>query len=307
LDDKIRPYVAAHFAVEIGKNVVGFARQVEGLTMANEPLVFKHASTQTQTVQGGKLKYTDLKIQAGMGFAPLFYDKIAAFVRREGGLIDGAVVTGDFHYNERSRRTFLNGMISSVGFPVLDANGKDPAYLSTTIVPGTVSYVKGDKAQIECADSLRQPAKLWLSQNFVLRIDGLEEATAQCSKIDAFEIKQTIIKYDSGPVREPLLVPGRLEYPQITFYVPASSADPLLDLAVSRSKSFQADGGMTGSIEFLSNEKEVLGTVTLEGIQILSADAQPSSSTQDQIHLVKVTLGIESMTFAYEKAAVATS
>ena len=148
MEDKNRPFMAAHFLVEIDTKGVGFARQVQGAGMANEPLVFKHASTQTQTVQGGKLKYTDLTIQAGMGFSPVFYDKIAKFIRREGVPINGAVVTGDF-IQERSRRTFLTAR-SSVASRA-GRNGTD------SLPPATIvrarCLLKGDeKSPIE--DSL---------------------------------------------------------------------------------------------------------------------------------------------------------
>jgi hypothetical protein len=153
---------------------------------------------------------------------------------------------------------------------------------------------------------LRQ--KLWTAANFQLNLDipGVGEKCKRCTKIDSFTIKHDVQEYHSGEHRDPIRVPGRLDFPNITFYIPESDAQPFIEhyTKYGIGGEVQAATRYTGSIELRDNSNSELCRVSLFGVDIATMSADKSEAGSDKIKEVKVEISVERMEFKYTSAAV---
>jgi hypothetical protein len=115
------------------------------------------------------------------------------------------------------------------------------------------------------------------------------------------------LKYPSGHRRTEIRVPGRLEFPNVTVYVPEVDAQALADQAYSRLIDYAKPGagGMTGAIEFLAPDKSTLCTINLKGVDIVSVEPQKLDATAETIAITKVQVQVEAMDFTYGSGGTA--
>ena len=303
-----RQYVASHFALELEQmGLVGFLRSAEGGGLKADILTYQQGSTQDNWRQAGRPKFDDITVSVGMGLSPTFYTWISAFFERKGERRHGALVTADFDYFEMARRTFTQALISQVDLPALDAAKSEAAYMSVKLVPEMVTFdpPKG-KTQISAPQGKNQPAKQWQCSNFGLTIHGFEDACSRVTKVEQFTIKQQILEYPSGHQRFPIRVAGKLEYPNIIFYVPSVDADKFTEAAKKRLVDFEAPSAtrLTGAITYLTPTKQTLCTVNLYGVDVIYAEPQKFEASADTLHTVKVQIQVERMDFKYEQQAI---
>lgn len=91
---------------------------------------------------------------------------------------NGSIVAADFNYKAQKHVHFEDALITEVGFPKLDANGKNAAYLTVHLEPRTLKSVPGDGKTIDGLAPRRRSAaaaKQWTPANFELTIDGFDE------------------------------------------------------------------------------------------------------------------------------------
>ena len=302
-----RAYSAAHYVLELdGKKDIGLIRSVDGGGVKSEIMTYHMGHTHELWRQIGKPKYEDLKLEFSMSFSDEFYNWIKFFFEGKIERRNGAIVAGDFHYKERARREFQEAMISEITFPKLDGSDKNACYMQATIAPETLRFAPGSGNDIQAQiGQLNQ--KLWTASNFRLTLDGggLNDSTGRVTKIDSFTIKQTVQEYHMGNRRDPLRLPGILEFPNITFYVPESDSKPFTDhftkYAMSGTK--QLLPRITGAIEMQDNAASELCRVELAGIDIANISADKSEAGSDKIKEVKVEITVESMSFKYQASA----
>jgi phage tail-like protein len=300
-----RAFVAAHFALDLdGEGNMGFLRSADGGGVSTDVQTYQQGRVVDLWRQVGKPKFADLQLQVGMGLAKPFYTWVADFFTRKHTRKNGAVIIADFNYKERARRTFTDALINEVQMPTLDGSSKEAALMTIKVVPEAMEYTttdEGQGARLEAAQSPTQPNKVWHASNFNFKIDGFEEHLQRVTKIDQFSIKQNILEYPSGHRRTPVRVPGRMEWPNISIYLPQVDAQPIIDQATSRLLDYAkpGDGGMTGAIELRSPDKAVLCTVNLKGVDIVSAEPQKIDASADGIALVKIQVQVESMDFNF--------
>ena len=150
---------------------------------------------------------------------------------------NGAILAADFHYKERAKREFSEALITELTIPKLDGSDKNPCYLTVKITPETVAFSPGSNQPLDphaAGDGSKQ--KLWTSAHFALTIDdsSLAAAMKRVTKIDAITVKQKILEYPAGSLRDTKRVPGRLEYPSLVFYLPETDAKPFQDKFTKR-------------------------------------------------------------------------
>jgi phage tail-like protein len=298
-----RAYSAAHFVLELGNNeTVGFFRSVEGGGIKSEIMTYQGGSTTSLFRQLGKPKYEDIKIQVGMSMSGAFYDWIESFFSGKVARKDGAIVAADFFYKERARREFTSGLVSALDIPKLDADDKNACYMTVTIAPETIRFAKGTSNKLEHKGGNSQ--KLWTSANFRFAIDGLEGACRRVTKIDGFSIKQKIHEHKVGSLRDPVRVPGIVDFPNITFYVPESDAQPFLDHFTKHiiKGERQADPRNNGVIEMHDHTGNALCEITLTGVDLASVTPDKSEGGSDEIKQTKFEISVESMKFKYTKS-----
>jgi T4-like virus tail tube protein gp19 len=300
-----RAYAAAHFGLELGSGSdkdVGLVRSIEGGGVSAEVMTYQFGENYDVWRQLGKPKYEDIKVQVGMAASEGFYTWMSEFFNGKGTRKSGAIVAADFWYKERARRKFEEALITEIAIPKFDGSDKNAAYMNVTMAPEKIVFVKGDNSDLKY-DFDPQHQKLWTSCNFALTIDGFGDKLSRVTKIDGFTIKQKVVDYHTGERREPIKVPSRVEFPNVSFYVPEVDAEPLINEFMEH-----ADGGkphvagknnqgLTGEISSHDNGKTVLITIQLFGLHLKSATPDKSDTGSEEIKLVKFEMAVERMTF----------
>jgi len=296
-----RAYAAAHFALELDqKKNVGLFKAIEGGGMKTELIKYQTGAQHPTFFRLGKPKYEDIKVQVGMAMSEPFYKWLESFFKGVPVRKTGAIIAADFRYYERARREFDQAMITEATFPKLDGNDKSPCYMNVTIAPETMVYKPGSRERIAQPEKL-SAQKLWAACNFDMKIDKYPEACRRVTKIDSFTIKQKPIEYAQGMVRHAVKVPGRVEYPNITFYVPEADGQPFFDHHMKHT----ALGGvsdptrMTGEINTYDNQGGLLFTVRFAGGEIFNVTHDKSDASSEEIKQIKVEVCVETMTFEY--------
>ncbi len=296
-----RAYSAAHFVLELDQSeIAGFFRSVEGGGVKADILTYNMGANADQWRQLGKPRYDDIKMQVGMSMSKTFYDWIAHFFAGKVDRKNGAILAGDFHYKERARREMTNVLISEVTIPKFDASDRSPCYMGVTLVPEKVRFVPGTGMALSPNVSASSQ-KLWTPNHFEFVFGSFKQALMRTTKIESFTIKQQILEYRSGESRDAVRVPGRVVFPNLTFFIPEADARPLMDHLKARIIDGvpPSSDRLEGAITATDADNSPLCTISLFGIDIASIGPDKSDSTSQEIKQVKVELTVERMAFAY--------
>ena len=297
-----RAYSAAHFLLELdGSHIAGFFRSVDGGGVKSDILAYATSSNaMADWRQLAKPKYEDIKILVGMSMSQTFYQWISAFFAGEIVRKNGAILAGDFHYKERARREMFDMIISEVAVPKFDAADKAPCYMTVTLVPERVRFSPG-RSSVDLSPVVQNKQKLWTPNHFEFTIAGFESATRRVTKIDPFTIKQTVLEYKSGNRRDPVRVPGRISFPNLTFYIPEADAQPLVQHFTQRviNGAPPPSTRLTGAITATDSDGAPLCTINLFGIDIAAIGPDKSDSTSQEIKQVRIDITVELMRFEY--------
>ncbi len=300
-----RAYSAAHFALVLGeKEIVGFPRSVEGGNFKAEIMTYQWGDSHAILRQlGAKPKIEDLKFQVGMGMGKTFYSWLEGFFTGEVTRKHGSIISGDFHYKERARRDFKDALISGIQFPKLSADDKNAAYMTVTVTPEDMEFKVGDGAELD-HNVGPMVQKLWTAANFRFSIDGFDQACERTVQVDAIDVKQKILEYPAGNLRQPLRVPGPIEWPNITFYIPEVDAGPFIDHFKKRIVDGELQTSrLTGAIRYLDIQREELARVDIYGIDIASIEPDKSDTGSDDLKKVKIQISVERLKFVWGEVA----
>lgn len=298
-----RAYGAAHFLLELdGDKDVGLFKSVEGGNVKTDFIKYQNGAEHGVFQRLGRPKYDDIKISVGAAMGAPFYDWIKEFFAGKAVRKNGAIAAGDFWYQERARREFFEAMITELTFPKLDGTDKSACFMNVTLSPETVEYKPGSGAKFQPREHGFDKQRSWAACNFTFTLDGFEDACKRVTKVDSFTIKQKPIEYAHGGLRHSLKVPGRIEYPNIAFYVPEAHAQPFFDYHAKRvlKGELQSDTRLKGAIhcQDSTNETNVF-EVEFLGADIFAVTAEKNDATSDEIKLVKIEICVESMTFKW--------
>jgi phage tail-like protein len=299
-----RAYAAAHFALELDqKKDVGLFKSIEGGGMKTDLIKYQNGGQHPTFFRLGKPKYEDIKLQVGMAMSEPFFKWVESFFTGQPVRKTGAIVAADFYYKERARREFDQAMITEVAFPKLDGNDKGACYMNVTISPETVTYKPGSNQPITQPERARTQ-KLWAACNFDFSLDGFADSCHRVTKVDAFTIKQKPIEYNAGMQRAATKVPGRLEYPNITFYIPEADAEPFVahHMKHTGAGTVQPDARLHGEINTYDNQGTRLFKLEFFGSDIFNITHDKSDASSEEMKQVKIELCVEKMTFEYAAA-----
>jgi phage tail-like protein len=313
-----RAYAAAHFALELdGKDRkdIGLFRSIEGGGVRADSMSYASGGTYARYKGLGKPKFEDLKLQVGMAMSKPFYEWIEKFFKGVQERKDGEIVAADFYYVERARRKFTAALIKEIAFPKLDAADKNAAYMNVglTIEDMTFEAPKGAQ-KLQGLQGFDQQ-KLWTSCNFAMTLDGYEAACSRITKVESFTVKQNIIEHNVGGMRATLKVPSSIEFPNLSFSLPAVDAEPLY----KRFKLFGSDGQVPsplaygakgsdatrihGSIITKDNAGRDLFQIEFSGADIVNIAPDKLDAGTEEIAQVKVEMYVENMQFKYLQTA----
>lgn len=276
-DANRRGYASGKFIIELDGTTAGVLQSFQGAATA-------------PSVAG------DFAMQLGLNMAPAIYDWIESSWNKKHTRKNGAIVLADFNFNERARREFHAALISEIQMPALDAASKDPAYMTIKVQPAAMHEVK-----LESNRKIEPPTtaqKTWTAANFKFEVGGLP--TAKVSKVESIGIKQTTVPNTADNSREPMKVPGKLEYPNLTFYVPQTDAQPWLDYF----ENFRLAGGCTPQLQKTGSLTYLASDGATELFRLDLAKICPRMLTQlpagaDGQRRIKVEMYCEDIRFSY--------
>lgn len=295
-----RTYTGGRFSLEISGVNAGFLKSFSGGGAKAEVAVVPNQGGGVEDKQVVNARYDDLRFQVGLDLekpgATWIMDSINS---KPGGKLeqDGAILMADRDLKAQRRVNFSDALITEVKFPALDAQAREPGYLSVTASPGLVELkLKGDGSLV--APSAGKPQKQWSSANFRLRLGGLP--CERVLKIDSFKITRKLIEENLGEKREIHVTPGRIEYPNLNLTISAASLEPW----VLWYQNFFVEGQSTdaneldGSIELLANDlRTVLATIDLKGVGMKAFNPFPSLvAGSEALSTFNVELYVEQMT-----------
>jgi hypothetical protein len=143
--------------------------------------------------------------------------------------------------------------------------------------------------------------KLWAACNFDMRLKGIpDDIMGRVTKIDAFSVQQKPIEYAVGGLRETRKLNGRIELPNIVFYLPESCAEPFQRHATDYiQKGLEPSGSrLNGEILTYDSEGGKLFRVQFVG-EIFALTHGKRTANGDDIADVKVEMYTHSMTFEH--------
>jgi hypothetical protein len=243
----------------------------------------------------GPPRYEEFILQFGLSLAQPFYDWIAAACTDQYQRRNGALIATDQRLEARSQREFNNALISEITFPDIDANSRQPGYLTLKLAPEFTRYTK---ASGKVAGPVRPAPKAWLPANFRLEIAGLD--CTKVNKIDTFTIRQSTTSDDIGDARDKLREPGKLEFPNLRITLAETSAQSWMDWHEDFVIKGNNDAGKerNGSLIFLSpNLQQELARINLYNLGIFRLAPSRAEANADQIKRVSAELYCERMEF----------
>jgi phage tail-like protein len=307
-----RAFYTGRFVLELEKSDQDMVISVDGGNFKSEAVGEKVGSDPVETRYPGRQKWDDITLTIGTSMSPRFWKWIEASINNKPERRSGAIITCDFDGNERVRREFKDALISEIQFPALDAKAKNPAFITVKISPETMEWseLSGNTKRSHpdaptAGPSVKQ--KLWIPANFSFRMDGFpKENMKWVQKVDQFSIKQNII---NNPIGKELYVRkevGRIEYPNITFYVAEPYAKPWLDHWKEVVGNGNRQGSEhTGGIEYLSSDlKTVLMGINFQGMGLTGVTFDKHEAGNDGVRFVKVECYTETITLDAKQGTV---
>ena len=295
----IHAYVGGKFAVDVDNAAAGLVLSVEGghatAPVINEKpgpdkIVHKHI---------GPVQFEDITIGCGNGMSKGFYEWIKGSLDRKPARLDGAIHYCDQDGNIVSTLEWQKGLISEVGFPASDASAKEQALMTIKIAPESTRRKKAG-GKIDPLKYAPVKQQRWLSSNFRLSIQGCEEACKRVNRIDAFSIKQQILEYPAGGLRDYIKEPTTLEIPNLVVTMAESYADEFYDWHrsfVIEGRSGQ-DQQKTGLLEYLSQDLgSALFTLNFAGLGIFKLTPEKVEAGSENIRRIKAEMYCESIGF----------
>ncbi len=304
-----RSYSAAHFGLELdGVKQVGIFRSIEGGGVKTTVMTYDHGFGQDKWRQLGKPSFDDIKLQVGMSMSAPFAKWIESFTKGEHTRRTGAILAADFYYKERARREFKGAMIKELSFPKLEGQDKNAVYMGVNLCVEDIHFKKGSGVRLDAVtgDGTNKdiPQKLWTACNFRFELSGFN--TRRTAKIDPFTIKMQVIEHHMGGQLSPIKMPSKVDFPNISFYVPEADSHQFADHLTKQNKlavknDVKQPSKLHGVLTALDQQHRELFNLTFTGADIVSVTPDKSDATTEEIKLVKVELYTEAMEFKFNK------
>ena len=291
---------ALNYALVLDGQVVGILPSVESgfisgviatqQLSSGQPILKKHLAT---------IQYEDIIIKCGSGMNPSMYQWIQATLTNEPLTRGGTILKLDQNFQVVEEMVFQDAWITEVGFPAFDTSSPQPAYITLKITPQHTFFQNGSGSQISSPQIGH--GQQWLTSNFRLNIQGLENACAHVTRIEPLIWTRTLTGGGAGGFRNRSLpTPGAAETPNLVITLPDSQAGPFREWFYNFVIQGQASDSdeKPGMLEFLAhNLQQVLFTVSFGNLGIFRMSPVPQSTTSTA-SLVKVEMYCETMNFS---------
>jgi hypothetical protein len=293
-----RSYTAGKYGFELDGVLAGWVHDAHGghatsdvvsEMVGPDHIIHKHLAG---------VKYEDITINCGTGMSKGFYEWIKAAFDHKYMRTNGAIITADYNLKERTRKEFVNALITEIGFPALDGASKDAAKMTVKFAPEYTRVKTGGEKAVDKGKVGTQHK--WLPSNFRLTIDGLD--CKYVNKISALVVKQKIVDNAVGELRDYEREPAHLEIPNLVVTLAESHAKGFFDWH----EDFVIKGNngddkeKSGTLEFLApNVKDVLFKIAFKNAGIFRLDEEKAEAYSENIRRVTAELYVEEMKFEY--------
>lgn len=291
-----RTYTGGRFSLDIDGINVAFVKKFDGLSMEADIVANDLGPDNFQAKHVANIKWTPGKVTVGAGMGAGMYNWIKASFDKAYVPKNGRLLAADFNYKAQSELTFMNALITSVGFPKLDGSSKDGLYLDVEFDAEQVRWAKGDNSDIRGQYGTKQ--KAWLAANFRFEMGSL--ACSRVASIDAFTWKCAVAADQIGIFREPTKHPAKVTVPDVK--VSVSMAD--YEAWAGPAKKWFVDGEhlagneMQGAIVLLGPDmKKEIGRVELKNCGFKKFSKQTLEANSEKIARFDVEFYVEGMTF----------
>jgi phage tail-like protein len=308
-----RAYGMGKYGLELDNVKAGWISEVSGGDPVADVVVEKIGGDPLQKKHIGNLKYEEISFKCGTGMSKALYEWIETGFNQthnqEGkGRQNGAIIHADYDYQELSRLTFQQAIISEIGMPALDAASKDAAKMTLKFKPeiSRRSFAQGSKIAGGAFPIDAKKQKQWLPANFRLRIDGLDESCTRVNKIEALTIKQKITENAVGEQRDYEQEATSVETPNLVITFAESHSKPFYDWL----EDFVIKGNCTedkekgGSLEYLAADlKTVLFTLHFFNLGLFKCAPDKMEAGAEGVRRVKAEMYCERIKFEYSPSA----
>lgn len=259
-------YASAQYVLELDGAMAGHLFSAEGGNLYGEVVNEKIGTDRIQRKYVARPKYEDLTIVCGAGMTPELYDWIKGSLTGNGSRKNGAVVMVDHRGQVTSRLNFYNAIIKEVSFPVFDTASKDGGKITLKLSCG---YTQRDySGGAVSMNAFSQQQKKWLLCNFQLKIDGLDQAVAKASKIEALTITQRV-SHDTVGNAKFNTDTTFIEVSHLTITVPDDYAGSLRQWMDNIVINGNRGDERSGVIDVLApNKQDILFSLTLSNLGI---------------------------------------
>ena len=303
-----RTFSAGRFALFVDGEAMGFVKSVEGGNPKGEVATKRTGPNKVIKKHLAGIKHEEITIEVGMGLSPSFYKWIeSSFAiskktkNKAKQARSGEVISADFDYKAQRAMIFSDAHITALTIPALDGNSKDPAYLTVTLNPTRLRHEKRQGERLSRTKDTKK--KKWLASGFTFEMGDLP--CERITKIDAFTLKQSVVKVGGNKTREPTKHPTKTEVPNIKVTFSARDAAPWEDwfnAFVIEGKCADGDE-LNGQITLLGpNHKDELARVTLRHVGIISLQPAKYHAKKGTVTKMVAELYVEEMKFAFNQA-----
>jgi phage tail-like protein len=300
-----RSYVAGRFAFILdGSKNAGFLKSVDGGSIKAEVVTEKVGPDNVARKNLATVSYSDFDVQLGFAMTPNVYDWINASWQKNYTRKNGSIVACNFNYESMSSREFFNALITETSIPTMDGSDKNACYMGLKISPETIRYKPGDNSKVT-GEFGKGEQKKWLPCNFRIEIDGLP--CKKINKFDGFKITQKNVVDSIGDARDYEKEPASVEFPNVSFTLAQTDAQPWLDYFDSfvLQGNQGTDAEKTGALVFLApNGRDELGRVTFGNMGIFSFTDDKGEAGSESIKRVKIEMYVETMALQYGGAVI---
>jgi len=303
-----RSFSAGRFALFTDGEALGFVKSVSGGNIKG--VVATHDAGPSNWIKKhlSTIKHEEITIEVGMGLSPSFYKWIeSSFAisqktkNKAKQARSGEVVAADFDYKAQRAMIFSDAHITALTIPALDGSSKDPAYLTVTLNPTRLRHERRQGERLSHSKDTKK--KKWLASGFTFEIGSLP--CERITKIDAFTLKQSVVKVGGGKTREPTKHPTKTEVPNIKVTFSARDAaawEAWFNAFVIEGKCADGDE-LNGQITLLGpNHKDELARVTLRHVGIISLQPAKYHAKKGTVTKMVAELYVEEMKFAFNQA-----
>jgi len=218
------------------------------------------------------LPANEFQIELGMGPIPVsLRDLMSSFITGQSVKKSGSFIAADINKNVNSKIEFKNALVSEISFPGMDAKSMNPPMtISLKFKPEEINF----KNETEKTTQPAKPdnKKQWMPSNFKIEIGGLP--CEKINKIESFKITQKSVEDQIGQAKNNEIVSGKMEYPNITFYVPDYDIDSWIGWYNNFDK-LKVKDGEKGSIRYFDKNAKQVFALSFKNIIPVSVQPAP--------------------------------